>query len=339
MEFFHTKWAFFRKKNCFYREKMSFSTTKNASPFPRIKSQQDIIELQRIKLQRQQRIIAEMKLSKLLDDTDESEQRLKDQLKFMARNGCQNSRSKARCLQVASDLKDNEDDEAQSILAKGLTAPKFLVEMQARALDRELRHQKAHERRAALNREKELLRLAAEEQKRLEDDEAKRERIRELRRKRIEEKERQAKLAMEKLKFLADLGRAKDHHRFRTLKRVFGRLRNLIAWKKHNERKAREFRRRLLCRRMFDKWHRYTVRIWQQRKATAVRCYDRHCMSVAWRRWQRFYLVENSKKLLAIDWYDMKLGERMLREWVRFAAQRRLIVEIKLRKAEAHHNW
>lgn len=106
-----------------------------------------------------------MKLSKLLDDTDESEQRLKDQLKFMARNGCQNSRSKARCLQVSSDLKDDEDDETRDILAKGLTAPKFLIEMQARALERELRHQKAQERRATLEREKEAQRIATEEEK------------------------------------------------------------------------------------------------------------------------------------------------------------------------------
>lgn len=174
---------------------------------------------------------------------------------------------------------------------------------------------------------------------RLEDEEAKRERIRELRRKRIEEKERQAKLALEKLKLLADLGRAKDLYRFRTLKRVFGRFRNLIAWKRHNLNKSKEFRRQLMCRRMFGRWHRYTVRIWEKRKVKAVRCYERHCMLVAWKQWQRFYLIENSKKLLAIDWYDLKLSERMFCEWVRFTAQKRLILEIKLRKAEAHHNW
>lgn len=138
----------------------------------RIKSQQDIIELQRIKLQRQQRVIAEMKLSKLLEDTDDSKSRSKDQLKFMAKNGCHNSRSKARCLQIANDLKDEDDDEAQKLLAKGLSAPKFLIEMQARALERELRHQKAQERRVTLDREREALRVAAEEEKvRLENSE------------------------------------------------------------------------------------------------------------------------------------------------------------------------
>lgn len=132
----------------------------------RIRTQQDIIELQKMKLQRQERVIAELKLSKLFEDMDEAENHLKDDLRFVARNGCQNSRSKARCLQIAGKLKDPEDDEQYANLqAKGLTAPKFLIEMQARALEREMRHQQAQQRRENLEREKEAMRIAAEEEK------------------------------------------------------------------------------------------------------------------------------------------------------------------------------
>lgn len=67
----------------------------------RIKVQQDIIELQKLKLQRQERIIAELKCTKLLEDTMESEIDLKSDLRFVAQAGCPNSRSKARCLQIA----------------------------------------------------------------------------------------------------------------------------------------------------------------------------------------------------------------------------------------------
>lgn len=118
-----------------------------------------------MKLQRQQRIITEMKLSKLLDDTNEAENHLKEELNIVARTGCQNSRSKAKCLQIAGNLKDKEDDMKSELQAKGITAPKFLIEMQARALERELRHQDAQRRREALEREKEALRLASEEEK------------------------------------------------------------------------------------------------------------------------------------------------------------------------------
>lgn len=129
----------------------------------RIRTQQDIIELQKMKLRRQERIIADLKLSKLFEDMNEAENHLKEGLKFVARKGCQNSRSKARCLQIAGNLKDGEDDERyQNLQAKGLSAPKFLIEMQSRALEREMRHQRAQQRREILEREKEALRIAAE---------------------------------------------------------------------------------------------------------------------------------------------------------------------------------
>lgn len=119
-----------------------------------------------MKLQRQERIIADLKLSKLFEDMNEGENHLKEGLKFVARNGCQNSRSKARCLQIAGKLKDGEDDERyQNLQAQGMSAPKFLIEMQTRALKREMRHQKAQQRRENLEREKEALRIAAEEGK------------------------------------------------------------------------------------------------------------------------------------------------------------------------------
>lgn len=119
-----------------------------------------------MKLQRQERIIADLKLSKLFDDMSEAETNLKEELKFVAKNGCQNSQSKARCLQIVGKLKDQEDEERYlNLQAKGLTAPKFLVEMQARALEREMRHQQAQQRRENLEREKEAMRIAAEEER------------------------------------------------------------------------------------------------------------------------------------------------------------------------------
>lgn len=122
--------------------------------------------MQKLKLKRQERVIAEMKLSRLLEDADDSQTDLKADLKFVARTGCPRTRSKARCLQIAGNLKDSNDDTEHDIMqARGLTAPKFLVEMQSRAMERELRHRQARERRENIDREKEELRLAGEEAK------------------------------------------------------------------------------------------------------------------------------------------------------------------------------
>lgn len=132
----------------------------------RIKLQQDIIGLQRIKLERQERMITEMKLTKLSDEAKEAQVELKKELRQVIQIGCQPSRSKARCLQMIGNLKEQQDDDEYAKLqAKGLTMPRFLLEMQARALERESKHQQARERREVLEREKDEQRLAAEDSK------------------------------------------------------------------------------------------------------------------------------------------------------------------------------
>lgn len=131
-----------------------------------MKIQQDIIELQKIKLERQERIINDLKLAKITDDVKDSQAELKKELRQVIQKGCQPMRSKARCLQIIGNLKDAEDDDEYAKLqAKGLTMPKFLIEMHARALEREIKHQQAKERREHLEKDREKQRLDAEEAK------------------------------------------------------------------------------------------------------------------------------------------------------------------------------
>lgn len=131
-----------------------------------MKIQQDIIELQKIKLDRQERIINDLKLTKITDEAKDSQMELKKELRQVIQTGCQPSRSKARCLQIIANLKDaQDDDEYAKLQAKGLSMPKFLIEMQSRALEREMKHQQARERREHLEQDRERQKLAAEEAK------------------------------------------------------------------------------------------------------------------------------------------------------------------------------
>lgn len=65
--------------------------------------------------------------------------------------------------QVVANVKDDEDDEYAKLQARGV--PKFLIEMEQRAMERNRKHQEAKDRREQLEKEKEELRLAAEEAK------------------------------------------------------------------------------------------------------------------------------------------------------------------------------
>lgn len=133
--------------------------------FGRLKLQRDIIELQKIKLERQERMIAELKLNRLTEDTRQSQAAAKEELRNVIRNGNAKMRSTARCLQLVGNLREADDETAAAnefakLQAKGV--PKFLVDMQARAFERNVRHQEARDRRERLEREKEEQRLAAE---------------------------------------------------------------------------------------------------------------------------------------------------------------------------------
>lgn len=174
---------------------------------------------------------------------------------------------------------------------------------------------------------------------RLLDEEAKRQRIKEFWRKRREEKELEAKKALDRLKFLADLEKAKAFNRDRLLKQAIVKFRNIIQWKIRNQKVSTEMRRRLIFRNNFVSWRQHTTRVWEQRKEKAITFYNRHCLKMAWSRWQQEYLILQSKQMVADDWFHLRLCERAFRAWERVTAQTRLIFEIKQRQADAHYNW
>lgn len=127
--------------------------------------QQDLIELQKMKLQKQERMISELKLSKINEELKEAKDELKIELKNVAKRGNVQLRSKAKCLQIIGDLKDEEDNELEKLHAQGLVIPKFLAKMQERASERLQRHEDAKERRLRLEQEKEFAKSLAEEAK------------------------------------------------------------------------------------------------------------------------------------------------------------------------------
>lgn len=174
---------------------------------------------------------------------------------------------------------------------------------------------------------------------RLEDEDCKRRRIVELRRKRHEEKQRKIQKEMDRMKYIADVERAKQFYRFRTLKFVFRKFRNLIKWKRRNEKISKEFNCSVIKRNILFKWKDHVQKIWNNRKAKADQFYSRHCLELGMNLWKKYYLVEHSKQLVADDWYDMRLTERVFHRWNRITELRRMSFEIKRKQAEAHHEW
>lgn len=121
--------------------------------------------MQRIKLERQERLIMQLKLHKLSDEAKEAREDLKQELKTVIRCGDPKAKAKAKCLQLIGSLRDSQDEEFERLQGKALLQPRFLQHMQERALERSVRHEQARQRRAQADAEREAAKLALEEAK------------------------------------------------------------------------------------------------------------------------------------------------------------------------------
>lgn len=144
---------------------------------------------------------------------------------------------------------------------------------------------------------------------------------------------------MERLKFVADMEKAKYFHRYRMQKFVFAKLRNLIRIKKRNEKLATEFASCMRLTKCIVKWKTYVDFVWDGRKQRADFHHKLRCLRFGFMLWQKYYLAEVSKRLVAEDWCDLRITERWFRAWQLYSNQQRLINEMKRRKAEIHCEW
>lgn len=141
------------------------------------------------------------------------------------------------------------------------------------------------------------------------------------------------------MKFLADLEKAKAFNRDRVQKCVLDKFRNIVKWRTRNERVSREMYRRNVIKYFFKYWKTYTARVCAERLEKATAFSNRLCLKFAWALWQEKCLITQSKKMVADDWYHLRLSIRVFEAWERQTAKSRLIAEIKQKQAEAHFNW
>lgn len=128
----------------------------------KLKLQQDIIEVQKLKMERQEKMIAELRLSRLSDEAKKFKQDLREELRNAMRTGDVRLQAKAKCLQVVGDVVEEQENR---FVAYGNMIPKFLAKMQERAVERQLRHEQARDRRMILDQERDAQKQAVEDEK------------------------------------------------------------------------------------------------------------------------------------------------------------------------------
>ncbi|XP_055375830.1 uncharacterized protein LOC129608371 [Condylostylus longicornis] len=306
----------------------------------KIKVQQDIIELQRLKLERQERMIMELKLNKLAEAAKLSQQEIKMELKNVIRNGEQKNRCKAKCLQLVGNLRDEEDEEFAKLQGRSLMDTKFLERMQQRAIERSIKHEQARQRRLQQEAEREAAKIAAEEAKRFEDEEAKKQRIEALKEKRRQEKLARIQKERDRQRFLEISKIALDFARRKLLSRYgIEVFKQIVSKKRNNYRKAEIFRRKNLKRKVFAAWIKFFVEIWENREKKADYMYQTILRRTHFGSWQIYLQNERSKYMVAIDWYDLKITENVFKIWLGVTKLMKIVEETKTKQAESHYQW
>uniref|UniRef100_A0A182W6R2 Uncharacterized protein n=1 Tax=Anopheles minimus TaxID=112268 RepID=A0A182W6R2_9DIPT len=307
----------------------------------RLKVQQDIIELQKLKLERQERIITELKLSKFSEASKISKMEIQSELLKAARTGHVRLRAKAKCIQIVGNIKadTSEEDEMRKLQAQGLMIPKFLAKMQQRALERSQRHQEAKERRMRLEKEREDAKQAAEEAKRQEDDDARKRRYREMREKRKLEKLQKIIREQERQAWIANNQIAKE---FRLLKlKRFGMhaFKLLLGIRHENERRSVAYRRRYYKRKYFRRWWFHTNAHWESKKALADELHEYKLYRLTLRHWKLYMHEQRCKLQVAIDWYEVRMSEKVISIWIGKTKQSLMILHGKISHAASHYEW
>ncbi|XP_017047344.1 calponin homology domain-containing protein DDB_G0272472 [Drosophila ficusphila] len=306
----------------------------------KLKVQQDIIDLQRIKLERQERLIMQLKLSKLSDEAKEAREDLKQELKTVIRCGDPKAKAKAKCLQLIGSLRDADDEEMARLQGKALLQPRFLQHMQERATERSIRHEQARQRRAQAEAEREAAKVALEEAKRLEDEEAKRLRIEVLKEKRRQEKMAKVLKERERQRFIENQRKAVEFSRRLLLKRIgMEGFKRLLQRKRENLVKSEEFRCQLFKKRAFQSWHNYTAYKQREKMIRAERCWHNILKRRALFGWMEYVQNERTKMLVAIDWHSLHAMEYWFGRWHHYSTRCRMIEDTKTRQAISHHEW
>lgn len=306
----------------------------------KMKIQQDIIELQKLKIQRQERMITEMKLAKFSEMLKDSRNELKLEL-TAAKKGNSKLRAKARCIEMNAELKpDPVEEEKRKLLAQGLIVPRFLQKMQQRAIERLTRHAEAKERRERLEIEKEETKNAAELIKRQEDEETKRRRLNELRERRRQEKLAKLLREQDRQRYLENMRRAREHYERTLMRRVGFRVFELIIrLKRTNHKKSTIHRRKMCMKKCFRQWHLNAKIVWDRRRALADKCHEHALLRGSLKVWKHVHQIHRRKMLVAIDWYEVKITEKLFKTWHERYATQSIITNNKMLKAQAHFNW
>lgn len=114
---------------------------------------------------------------------------------------------------------------------------------------------------------------------------------------------------------------------------------DLIIQKRTNHKKALIHRRKMIMQTYYRNWQLNAKKVWDLKRMKADRHFQITMLKHYFAIWSHVHQIIRCKLLVAIDWYEVRITEKILKIWVEQTKCSKMIENTKLRKAESHFHW
>lgn len=296
----------------------------------RFQAQQNIINVQKTKLEQQCKLIEDLKLGKITVEIAKSLENTKNEIREIF------SKSSAKIKCRISPLIEDVSNKSINFELRTDKAPKIIQEMEKRAQERALKRQIILERKRIIDEEKKRVAALILEQKRIQDEEEKKRNLEAMKEKRRKEMELHKIRRINKEKYFNNLNKAIELHE-RHLK-FFGLkcFVKLVIIKRDNMEKSIQFYDQFLVKKCFNKWLLYYREIESKINERADLFYKNKILIKYIDKFKLVLRTRRQSMQVACDLYDLKLEIKTFSYWHRYVCKEYMIIYKKTEKAKKH---
>lgn len=274
----------------------------------RFQAQQDIIAVQKMKLDQQNKVIEDLKLGKITEELSKSLETSKTDIREIFAKS--STRTKCKIVPLLEDINN-----IRNFQLKSEKAPKIVQAMEQRAEKRALRRQIILERKRIIDEENKRMAELTLERKRIQDEEEKKRNLEELKERRRKEMQIQ-KIRQKNIEIHTNnVNRAIHLYHLKLKMFGFKAFRTIIRIKHENVAKSEKFLVDSLVKKCFHTWLKLHLGIEAKINEKADAHYRAKTLVKYVRLFKMVLVRKRQSTQVACDIYDLKLEIRFFSNW------------------------
>ncbi|KAI4453224.1 hypothetical protein MML48_scaffold00002783 [Holotrichia oblita] len=296
----------------------------------RFQAQQDLIKSQQTKLHEQEKIIEDLKLGIITEETQKSLENGKCEIREIFKR-CS---VKVKCRITPPEAVEKNVD---IIELRSSKVPKIMAELDKRATERAIRRNIILEKKKIIEEKKRKEYELIVASKKAADDEQKKKNLEAIKEKRRLENELERKRQENRHKYLEIINKADKFHRKKLKRKYFNAFKALMEIKNEFEIKSDLFYENLLKKKSVCIWNINVKEILEKHYLDADCLYEYKLKKKIFKSWQSVLFLQKQSMQVAEDLYDMRLQSRAFIQWHRNVCRQQMIEFKHSQIAERHY--